>query len=202
MLLVLNGAPGVGKSTLAQRYADEHPLTLVVDVDELRRRLGGWEDVDASKAVARDLAVALAGAHLAGGRDVVVPQYVGGPEFLDRLRSVAADAHTPFVEIVLADTDERIVDRFLRRRAEHVRAGTRHPEADLPDAMVATALPQANAALVREASPRGPGGVRHRRPRPGLPRRAAVGRRLTDQRADDESCAPGPPRARPRRAGR
>src|SRR5262245_38263690 len=76
VLLLLNGAPGVGKSALADRYARQHALALVVDVDELRRQLGQWETTGESKSVARALAAALAADHLARGSHVVVPQYL------------------------------------------------------------------------------------------------------------------------------
>ena len=32
-LIVLNRPPGIGKSTLAQRYADDHPLSLCLEQD-------------------------------------------------------------------------------------------------------------------------------------------------------------------------
>jgi predicted kinase len=73
VLLLINGAPGVGKSTLARRYADDHPLTLVVEIDAIRTQLGGWQTRDESRLIARELAIALIRAHLAAGHDIVVP---------------------------------------------------------------------------------------------------------------------------------
>jgi len=43
-LILLNGPPAAGKSTLAQMYADEHPLTLNLDIDKIRSLLGGRAD--------------------------------------------------------------------------------------------------------------------------------------------------------------
>ena len=35
-------------------------LALIIDVDDIRRHLGRWTELDQSKVVARDLAIALA----------------------------------------------------------------------------------------------------------------------------------------------
>ena len=40
-LLHLNGPPGIGKSTLARRYVEDHPQTLNCDIDVLRTLIGG-----------------------------------------------------------------------------------------------------------------------------------------------------------------
>lgn len=34
-LIQLDGPPGAGKTTLARRYLADHPLALVVDIDDL-----------------------------------------------------------------------------------------------------------------------------------------------------------------------
>jgi predicted kinase len=77
VLLLVNGPPGVGKSTLARRYVADRPRALLVEVDELRTRLGGWATDEESKVLARELAVDLIHGHLARGYDVVVPQFRG-----------------------------------------------------------------------------------------------------------------------------
>ena len=41
-LILLNGPPGVGKSTIALLYAQGHPLALNLDIDLVRRQLGRW----------------------------------------------------------------------------------------------------------------------------------------------------------------
>lgn len=155
VLLLINGAPGVGKSTLAQRYADDHPLALIIDVDSIRTHLGKWAEVDESKLVARDLAVALARAHLLDGHDVIVPQYLGRPEFRERLRLLATGADVSFAEVLVTDDADRITQRFRERRVEYARTGAAHPEGDLKDEAVATEVARANELLLRDAQSRG-----------------------------------------------
>jgi predicted kinase len=155
VLLLINGAPGVGKSTLAQGYADEHPLSLIIDIDWIRGHLGQWAKLDQSKLVARDLAAALARAHLLNGHDVIVPQYLGRPEYRERLQLLAGEIGVPFVEVLLTDDADRITQRFQKRRAEYVTTGAEHPERDLSDDAVATEVPLANERLLRDAISRG-----------------------------------------------
>jgi len=43
-MIVLNGPPGCGKSTLARMYAEDHPLALNLDIDRIRSLIGRWRD--------------------------------------------------------------------------------------------------------------------------------------------------------------
>ncbi|MDO9380121.1 MAG: ATP-binding protein [Nocardioidaceae bacterium] len=120
-LLVLNGGPGSGKSTLARRWAEDHPMTLVLDVDVVRGLLGRWSD-DPVRAglAARDLAVEMARTHLAAGHDVVVPQLVARPGLLERLDAVASRTGSRFVEVVLEVDEAECLRRVAARAAQPV----------------------------------------------------------------------------------
>jgi len=115
-LIVINGPPGCGKSTLAQRYADGHPLALNLDIDRLRSWIGGWrDDPGAAGVLARAMALAAARAHLAAGYDVVIPQFLGRPEFLEQLEDLARGTGARFGEIVLIDSKDNALRRFAER---------------------------------------------------------------------------------------
>jgi predicted kinase len=117
-LILLNGAPGSGKSTLARRFAEDHPLTLVLDVDQVRGMLGRWLDQPTeSGLLARQLALAMARTQLRAGRDVLVPQYLGRLEFVDSLRRLAVEVGAEFVELALLSSRDDVVRRFERRSA-------------------------------------------------------------------------------------
>jgi len=113
-LIHLNGAPGVGKTTVARRFAADHPGTLLLDIDLLRTLVGGWTD-DYARAggLIRPVALAAIKAYLDQGEDVVLPQLIARPEELARFRRAAgaADYH----HLVLTAPADVLVRRFGAR---------------------------------------------------------------------------------------
>jgi predicted kinase len=146
-LLLINGPPGVGKSTLARRYVDEHPLALLLEIDGIRTSLGQWQEVERSRLVARDLATAMTDAHLRAGHDVVVPQYLGRTGFIESLEALARRAEATFCEVLLTDAEATVFDRFRARRRSLAASGEDHPQADLADDAVAGAVADASRRL-------------------------------------------------------
>ncbi len=119
-LIHLNGAPGIGKSTLARRYVDDHPGTFNCDIDVLRRLVGGWKtDFYRTGSLVRSASLAMIGAYLASSNDVVLPQMLLDPAELMRFRAAANHSGAAFFECVLtADRDES-VRRYHRRTRRH-----------------------------------------------------------------------------------
>jgi predicted kinase len=125
-LVLINGAPGSGKSTMAQALAQERAMTLALDVDVIKHSLGRWdEDPSASGLHARRLALALAEGHLSAGHDVILGQYLARTPFVEDLEVLAKRLDVRFFELVLDLDAATLAVRLASRasdphRPEHV----------------------------------------------------------------------------------
>src|SRR3954454_14455376 len=140
-LIHLNGPPRVGKSTLARRYGEDHPGTLVLDLDVLAGLVGGWQGglstaLGGARGHGREMAVR----HLRSGYDVVLPQLV---TVHDRdpdasLAGAAAAAGAPHVQVALVVDEHEQRSRLRGKRPDtdveaRVQRGLSDPRSDLVD---------------------------------------------------------------------
>lgn len=115
-LVLINGAPASGKSTLARLLAVDRNLTLVLDIDTIRGLLTRWEDDPTTAGLtARRLALNMCRTHLSAGNDVVVPQFLQREEFIQELATVASDTGARFLELCLVNSSERAAAMFAAR---------------------------------------------------------------------------------------
>jgi adenylate kinase family enzyme len=64
-VILINGAPGTGKSTIAHQLAQATPHDLALDLDLLKHSLGQWDaDMTAAGYQARRLALGVVGTQI------------------------------------------------------------------------------------------------------------------------------------------
>jgi predicted kinase len=115
-LVLINGAPGSGKSTIASALAQDSRLTLALDIDAVKHSLGRWdEDPLASGLHARRLSLALASEQLRAGFDLVVGQYLAKTAFIEDLEQLAEHHGAQFCEFVLDLDAAALADRLERK---------------------------------------------------------------------------------------
>jgi len=159
-LILLNGPPACGKSTLAQLYADEHPLALNLDIDRVRALLGRWQDHPGQAGLlARSIALAAARAHLTSGHDVVIPQLVGRLEFIEQLETAACESCAEFREVFLLADKEDLLLRYRNRGLAESAAARADPAVsteltdakltEIYDSQLSVIAARPNAAVIR-----------------------------------------------------
>jgi len=118
VLLHLNGTPGVGKSTIAERLVATRPGWLNCDIDILRTLIGGWQD-DFARAGAqiRPVAREMMAVQLASGRGVVLPQLIMEDRELAQFKSLATMCGVAYVHVFIEASEAELAMRWQRRSA-------------------------------------------------------------------------------------
>lgn len=115
-LILLNGFAASGKTTLAQRYIDEHPLALAIEGDRIIVHLGQWHShEEEARGLIFELTKALARTHLALGRDVVLPYLLTDPAHADAFKTLAVEAGAAYHEIFLFDDKQDAIAKLMAR---------------------------------------------------------------------------------------
>lgn len=116
-LIILNGPCGVGKSTVALEIQKELPLSLLLDVDALRRTIEGYQEHrKESLQLSYRHAIALAESNLGAGQSVVVEKTVFNDDwFLEGLKDIARAHQAEYFEFLLTADRETVVARAEAR---------------------------------------------------------------------------------------
>jgi predicted kinase len=115
-LILLNGFAACGKTTLAKRYAREHPLALDVEGDEIIVMLGQWrQNIQEAVRCKLQLSESMVRTHLCSGYDVVLPFLLTDAKHAETYEYIARDVGADFFEIMLLVNKEEAMGRLLKR---------------------------------------------------------------------------------------
>lgn len=116
-LILLNGPVAVGKSTIAERYAKDHPLALALNGDDVIIMLGGWlEHERLARERLYELSKSMVNTHLAAGYSVIMPYLLLVPEQAEAFEKIAEANRARFYEIALmTPTKQEAIDRAFER---------------------------------------------------------------------------------------
>lgn len=155
-LILLNGPAGIGKTTIAQRYIDEHPLALSVSGDDIIIMLGQWlKHENEARKMVYDFTCDMARRHLRAGHDVVLPYLVSKSDHAAAFADLAKECGAAFVEILLTTDRTESVDRMFERGTWGEQGTEPLTDADKPiveglyDAVHASIVDRPEAAIIQ-----------------------------------------------------
>jgi hypothetical protein len=128
---------------VAAHYRAAHLHTAVVELDALRPTHDGGAGTDGARSEARRRGLELIAAHLQAGDDVVVPQFLGRTAFIDDLATVADQHGAQFIHVALTADPADVIHRFRARRSERRTNARLHPEGEIVDEDIDSAITQA-----------------------------------------------------------
>lgn len=115
-VILLNGFAGSGKTTIARLYINDHPLTVVIEGDELIVNIGDWlNHEEQARELVFEFSKEMIKTALGLGHDVIVPYLVLNAEKVAELESLALECNAIFIELYLSTDKQHAIERLLKR---------------------------------------------------------------------------------------
>jgi predicted kinase len=115
-VILLNGFAGSGKTTIARMYVDYHPLSIVIEGDELIVNIGDWlKNEDRARDLVFKLTKTMVATALKEGHDIILPYLVTNPEEAAEIEQIAHVHNANYYEFYLATEKVHAIERLLSR---------------------------------------------------------------------------------------
>ena len=115
-VVIVNGACGVGKSTIAARIHEYLELSFLLDIDSQRRFFSHYrEKKEESAQASRVLALAILSSCLSAGYDVVIDKMIFDSKVIDAFYEIANKRNAKVIEIILWAPKEVAMQRAEKR---------------------------------------------------------------------------------------
>lgn len=115
-LIIINGPPGVGKSTVAEKLHKAVSLSYLLEIDALRRNISNYrEQVKESRELSYYVSLAIVEACFSAGSDVIIDKAISNSTVMDRFFQVAKKYNANTYEFILNASKELVVKRAENR---------------------------------------------------------------------------------------
>ena len=116
-LIIINGATGVGKSTVALELHKSLPMAFLLEIDALRRHFSRYKELRKESLFASyGLALTICEQNLKQGRNVIIEKVIAdNDDFLEDLISIGKSHGVDIYEIILNASKDVVVKRAADR---------------------------------------------------------------------------------------
>lgn len=115
-LIILYGFAASGKTTIARKYVDSHPLAMMIEGDELIAMMGDWRKFEKeARKLVYEHTCSIVKNQLHAGYDIVLPYLLTDVTEIDSFKKIANDAECSLHEIYLDADKEVAIARLLKR---------------------------------------------------------------------------------------
>jgi predicted kinase len=132
-LILLHGFAGLGKTTIAERYASQHPLAMDLEGDRIIVLLGQWlKHETAARELLFKLGKTMTRTCLQAGHSVVVPMLPTHLEPVKSFERIAQETGVQCFQVVLVVDRKEAIRRLLKRGTWGEEGSPPLTKADLP----------------------------------------------------------------------
>jgi adenylylsulfate kinase-like enzyme len=115
-VILLNGFAGSGKTTISKMYIDNHPLSMVIEGDELIVNIGDWLNrEDQARDLVFNITKEILKVAIKSGSDVILPYLVTNAEQINELEQIAMSEGSQFYEFCLITDKDSAIQRLMHR---------------------------------------------------------------------------------------
>jgi broad-specificity NMP kinase len=115
-LIIINGPPGVGKSTVAKKIHETLPLSFLLEIDEQRRNISQYRELSKeSRDISYNISRSIVETCLSSGLDVIIDKAMSDIDIVDRFIQIAKKHNATVYEFVLNGGKELIIKRAEER---------------------------------------------------------------------------------------
>lgn len=131
---MLYGFASSGKSTLAKKYTEAHPLSLAIEGDQIITMLGGWrENEKEARRIVFEHTKQIVDKHISLGHSVLLPYLLTDSSHSEIFEQIAKKYDVPFHEVYIEIPRKEAVDRLLERGVWGEEDSPKLTKEDLPE---------------------------------------------------------------------